>query len=186
MNDLIIGRTPFRGVEPSKSAATPRIVRRTLAIAVMSSAWLAGCSKSERSATAATAPATEKSAAAAATSSSAAKANTAAAPVPEPVRKVIGRWLRADGGYVLELRGADLSGVLDAGYFNPKPINVSRAIWMQGANGFQVVVELNDVGYPGATYVLSHDQKTDRLVGQYTQPAMQQSFDIEFVRQPKP
>ena len=106
--------------------------------------------------------------------------------VPEPVQKVIGKWMRSDGGYILEIRGADLSGVLDAGYFNPKPINVSRAIWMQGSAGFQIVVELNDVGYPGATYVLSHDARTDRLVGQYNQPAMQQSFDIDFVRQPKP
>lgn len=108
-----------------------------------------------------------------------------APPVPEPVRKVMGKWMRSDGGYVLEIRGADLSGVLDASYFNPKSIHVSRAIWMQGAEGFQIVVELNDVGYPGATYVLSHDAKGDRLVGKYNQPAMQQSFDIEFVRQPK-
>lgn len=105
--------------------------------------------------------------------------------VPEPVRKLLGRWVRADGGYVLELRKADLSGVLEAGYFNPKSIHVSRAIWMQGANGFQVVVELNDVGYPGATYMLTHESQTDRLVGKYTQPAMQQSFDIEFTRQPQ-
>jgi hypothetical protein len=114
------------------------------------------------------------------------KTAAAAAAVPDPVRKLLGKWLRADGGYVLELRSAELSGVLQAAYFNPKSINVSRAIWMQGPTGFQVVVELNDVGYPGATYVLSHDAQADRLVGQYNQPAMQQSFDIEFVRQPKP
>ena len=112
------------------------------------------------------------------------KSPTAA--VHEAVQKLLGKWLRADGGYVLELRSADLSGVVQAAYFNPKSINVSRAIWMQGATGFQVVVELNDVGYPGATYVLSHDAQSDHLVGKYTQPAMQQSFDIEFVRQPKP
>ena len=94
--------------------------------------------------------------------------------------------MRSDGGYVLEIRSGDLSGVLDAAYFNPKPIKVSRAIWMQGPTGFQVVVELNDVGYPGATYVLSHEPQADRLVGKYNQPAMQQSFDIEFVRQPNP
>jgi len=108
---------------------------------------------------------------------------TSAAAVPEPVRKLLGRWVRADGGYVLELRNPDLSGVVEAAYFNPKSIHVSRAIWMQGPNGFQVVVELNDVGYPGATYILSHDGAADRLVGKYNQPAMQQSFDIEFTRQ---
>ena len=107
----------------------------------------------------------------------------AAAALPEPVKKMMGKWLRSDGGYVLEIKGAEVSGVLQAGYFNPKPINVSRAIWMQGAAGFQVVVELNDVGYPGATYVLTYDPQADRLAGQYNQPAMQQSFDIDFVRQ---
>jgi hypothetical protein len=113
-------------------------------------------------------------------------ATTSSSPsLPEPVRKLFGRWVREDGGYVLELRKADMSGVMEAGYFNPKPINVSRAIWMQGANGFQVIVELNDVGYPGATYVLSHEHQTDRLIGKYTQPAMQQSFDIVFTRQPQ-
>lgn len=108
-----------------------------------------------------------------------------ASAVPETVRKLLGRWMRSDGGYTLELRSADLSGVLDAGYFNPKSIKVSRAVWMQGGGGFQVAVELNDVGYPGATYLLNYDATSDRLVGKYTQPAMQQSFDIEFVRQPK-
>jgi hypothetical protein len=84
------------------------------------------------------------------------------------------------------LRNPELSGVLEADYFNPKPIRVSRAIWMQGGAGLQVAVELNDVGYPGATYLLTYDPQGDRLVGQYTQPQMQQSFDIEFMRQPKP
>ena len=110
----------------------------------------------------------------------------AAPAVPEAVKKLLGRWMRSDGGYVLELRNPDLSGVLEASYFNPKPIKVSRAIWMQGAAGLQVMVELNDVGYPGATYVLNHDAQSDRLVGKYTQPAMQQTFDIEFERQAKP
>jgi hypothetical protein len=118
-------------------------------------------------------------------SAAAGPASTASKAVPEAVKNFFGKWMRSDGGYVLEIRGADLSGVVDAAYFNPKSIHVSRAIWMQGPAGFQVVVELNDVGYPGATYVLSHDSKTDRLVGQYNQPAMQQSFEIEFMRQPK-
>ncbi len=141
---------------------------------------LGGCKKNESAATSASpavkAPAAENTAAVA----------KATATVPDGVKKLLGRWVRVDGGYALELRNPDVSGALEAGYFNPKPIKVSRAIWMQGGSGLQVVVELNDVGYPGATYVLSHDAQTDRLVGQYTQPAMQQSFDIEFIRQNAP
>lgn len=130
-------------------------------------------------------PSGEADAKAAAAPPAKAAAPAPAAGVPEPVRKLLGRWLRSDGGYTLELRSAELSGVVDAGYFNPKSIRVSRAVWMQGGGGFQVAVELNDVGYPGATYLLTYDAQNDRLAGQYTQPAMQQTFDVEFVRQPK-
>jgi hypothetical protein len=98
---------------------------------------------------------------------------------------MIGRWLRSDGTYALEIRGAEKGGVVQAAYFNPKSIHVSRAIWMRGPEGLQVIVELNDVGYPGATYVLSHDTAEDRLFGKYNQPQMGQSFDVDFVRQKK-
>jgi hypothetical protein len=40
-----------------------------------------------------------------------------------------GRWVRPDGGYVIEVRDAQAGGRLDAAYFNPRPINVSRAEW---------------------------------------------------------
>src|SRR5262249_38088077 len=38
-----------------------------------------------------------------------------------------GRWFRLDGGYVLEIRGVDASGKMDASYLNPRPINVAKA-----------------------------------------------------------
>ena len=148
-----------------------RWFRGIFPVAVIALAGVSSCKKD------APVTATPSASVAASSTSAASKA------VPDAVKNFFGKWMRADGGYVLEIRGADLSGVLDAAYFNPKSIHVSRAIWMQGPAGFQVVVELNDVGYPGATYVLTHDAKGDRLVGQYNQPAMQQSFDIEFVRQ---
>ncbi|MBI5693894.1 MAG: hypothetical protein HZC55_27795 [Verrucomicrobia bacterium] len=116
---------------------------------------------------------------AAATAPAAAPADAGA---PPEVQKMLGRWLRSDGTYELELKGADKSGVVQAAYFNPRSINVSRAIWMRGAEGLQIVVELNDVGYPGATYVLSHDAKDDRLFGKYNQPQMGQTFEVDFVR----
>lgn len=141
-------------------------------------AGLASCKKAEPAASVAAAPAE--------VASPVSRPAPAPSTLPDAVRKLFGRWLREDGGYVLELRGGDLSGVLQASYFNPKSINVSRAVWIQGGAGLQVAVELTDVGYPGATYVLTYDAQADRLAGQYKQPAMQQSFDVEFVRQPKP
>lgn len=147
------------------------------ALGLLALGLTAGCGRREETpAAAAPAPAAAPQPAAPAPAARPASA-------PKEVQALLGRWLRSDGGYSLELRSADASGVMEAAYFNPKPIKVSRAIWMRGAQGLQVMVELNDVGYPGATYVLSPDTTGDRLGGQYTQPAMQQSFDIEFVRQ---
>lgn len=169
-------------VEGASGVELSRIARRRRLMPVLALALvtvLAACSKAPSDS-----PAKSSGPAPAPAASTAAPAAPAPA-VPETVRKLLGRWMRSDGGYTLELRSADLSGVLDAGYFNPKSIRVSRAVWMQGGGGFQVAVELNDVGYPGATYLLNYDATSDRLVGKYTQPAMQQSFDIEFVRQPK-
>ena len=50
-------------------------------------------------------------------------------PAPEAApnvefEKLKGKWLRPDGGYILEIRSATAEGKLEAGYFNPGPINV--------------------------------------------------------------
>lgn len=168
---------PFGDRLPPRSALRPWMsLGAVLGLVVV----LGGCRKAEPAAKSEAATKTEAAAKPEAVAPASAKP---AAAVPEPVRKLLGKWLRSDGGYVLELKNPDLSGVIEAAYFNPKSIHVSRAIWMQGGGGFQVMVELNDVGYPGATYVLDYNPEADRLAGKYNQPAMQQSFDIEFVRQ---
>lgn len=120
-------------------------------------------------------------------------AGTAAAPTAptaasQPVQigpgQLIGRWLRPDGGYVLEIRSAAADGRLDAGYFNPGPINVARAetSWENGK--LKAFVELRDVNYPGSTYTLYYQTAPERLTGFYYQAALGQTFEVEFVRQP--
>jgi hypothetical protein len=104
-----------------------------------------------------------------------------AAPGPEP-SKLLGRWVRPDGGYVLELSDPATDGLLKAAYFNPRPINISRAEWKYQDDRLSVFVELRDVHYPGSTYTLSYHPVTDRLVGIYFQAALQQRFEVEFER----
>ncbi len=61
-----------------------------------------------------------------------------------------GRWVRPDGGYILELREISKDGRLKAAYFNPKPINVSRAEIRSKSGKITVFMELRDVNYPGS------------------------------------
>jgi uncharacterized protein (DUF2147 family) len=93
-----------------------------------------------------------------------------------------GRWLRPDGGYVIDIRDIDASGKMDAGYFNPRPINVSQAQASREGKTTKVFIELRDVNYPGATYNLTYDAERDQLRGVYYQPAVGQSFDVVFIR----
>lgn len=96
--------------------------------------------------------------------------------------KLLGRWSRTDGDYLLELRAVDAAGKVAAGYFNPSPINVEKA--EAGAEGdkLTVFVVLRDVNYPGCTYKLAFDKEHDALVGVYFQAMQQQSYEVAFTR----
>ena len=93
-----------------------------------------------------------------------------------------GRWRRPDGGYVIEIRNVEANGKMDAGYYNPRPINVSRAEASEEGTAAKVFIELRDTNYPGSTYTLTYDPQSDQLKGVYFQAALQQSFDVVFVR----
>jgi hypothetical protein len=93
-----------------------------------------------------------------------------------------GRWLRPDGGYILEIRSVDAGGKINAVYLNPKPINVAKAEATRDGSTVKVFVELRAPGYPGSTYTLTYDPTRDQLEGIYFQAALQQRFDVMFVR----
>jgi len=101
---------------------------------------------------------------------------------PDSFQKLLGRWLRPDGGYIIEIRGIDKDGRMDAAYLNPRPIHVAQAdaAWKNGS--LQVFIELRDTGYPGSTYTLDYNPAQDALAGIYFQAAMNQSFQVVFVR----
>ena len=93
-----------------------------------------------------------------------------------------GRWLRPDGGYVLEIRAVDPSGKIDGVYLNPKPINIAKAEATRDGSTVKVFVELRAPNYPGSTYTLTYDQEHDQLRGNYFQAVEQQNFNVFFVR----
>jgi hypothetical protein len=96
--------------------------------------------------------------------------------------KLKGRWLRDSGGYTIDIRGVEPGGKMEAAYFNPKSIHVAKAEASQQGGVLNVFVELRDVNYPGSTYTLAYDAKSDRLVGRYYQAVARETFDVYFVR----
>jgi hypothetical protein len=108
---------------------------------------------------------------------------TAVAAASNPLfEKLKGKWLRPDGGYVLEILSVESSGKIEAEYSNPRPIHVSKAEASQDGGATKVFVELRDVNYPGCTYTLTYDPGSDQLAGIYYQAAIQQQFEVSFER----
>ena len=101
---------------------------------------------------------------------------------PEAFESVAGRWLRPDGGYILELSRPSPGKKFKATYLNPRPIQVATTRVTHEGTAIRVFVELLDVGYPGSYYDLVYDPAGDRLLGIYYQAKMDATFDVVFVR----
>jgi hypothetical protein len=97
-------------------------------------------------------------------------------------RALSGRWLRPDGGYILDIRDVDARGKIEAVYLNPRSITVARTETTRNSSTLNVFVELHAPGYPGSTYTLTYDPTRDQPAGIYFQAALQQRFDMVFVR----
>ena len=110
------------------------------------------------------------------------KAEASAAQVDNVFGALPGRWVRPDGGYVIDIRRVDAGGKLDASYANPNPLPFSRAEATREGNTIKLFFELRAGGYNGSTYSLSFDPASDTLRGVYFQAVAQQKFDIYFTR----
>ena len=100
----------------------------------------------------------------------------------EQLAKLVGQWIRPDGGYILDIREVLPGGEVDAAYYNPRQINVSEARLSSKEKMPYLFIELRDKGYPGATYDLVYVEDQDALVGVYYQPSVDQRFEVIFVR----
>ena len=94
-----------------------------------------------------------------------------------------GRWLRSDGTYIIEIFSIKADGIMDAGYFNPNPINVGKSGWSvrEGEIVFEII--LKDINYPGSKYNLIYDKLNNSLSGNYFQAVQGINYDVVFLRQ---
>ena len=106
----------------------------------------------------------------------------AAAEAQNDFKALIGRWVRNDAGYVIEIRSIDAEGKMEAGYYNPRPIHVSVAKATREDAGIKIFIELRDRGYPGSTYTLVYVPQNNLLVGFYYQAGLGQNFEVLFTK----
>lgn len=99
--------------------------------------------------------------------------------------KIIGEWLRTDSDYMIKIAAVNDDGLLLAQYFNPNPINVSKAEWLSSDGFIKIYLELRDENYPGSNYNLTYLPDRDILAGDYYQAIEGLTFYVEFSRYSK-
>jgi hypothetical protein len=115
-------------------------------------------------------------------SSAAARSGTQAAPAAAEPARLVGQWMRTDSEYVIAIEKASADGKLAARYLNPQPIHVSKAQWLKSGPRLQLMVEMQDRGYPGSNYELDYDAAHDTLFGTYHHLGINQDFQVSFYR----
>ena len=94
---------------------------------------------------------------------------------------LLGRWLRPDGNYVIQINSIDKNNKVDAQYFNPRPIKIAHAELIPDKS-YRIFIEFDDEGYKGSTYDLFYDPVNDTLTGKYFQATYGQTYQIGFIR----
>ncbi|MCX6901257.1 MAG: hypothetical protein NT105_21480 [Verrucomicrobia bacterium] len=107
-------------------------------------------------------------------------ASAPAAATAADYQPLVGRWARTDGDYMIEIKNIAADGKAEAGYFNPRPINVARAEASRDGGVLRLFMELRDSGYPGCLYKLTFDKAASRLTGTYFQAAQNETYEVTF------
>jgi len=97
--------------------------------------------------------------------------------------KLTGKWMRADGTYLLTIDKIYPNGLIDAHYFNPASIYIKESkIRLIDNNQIEIFIKFQDKRYPGSYYQLVYDQMNNILKGIYYHAILKQSFNIYFIK----
>jgi hypothetical protein len=103
-------------------------------------------------------------------------------PAGEDPVNLLGKWVRTDASFTIEVISVDKNGTAKAAYFNPNPIHVGSAKWEVYKAQLYLYVEMQDVNYPGSNYTLIYDPISEKLTGSYYQAVAGQTYTVEFVK----
>ena len=101
---------------------------------------------------------------------------------PQDKNALVGDWVRTDASYLIKIKSIKDDGILEANYFNPRPINVESATFEESYGNLKIILVLRDVNYPGSKYSLNYLPDRDMLAGEYFQAVEGLTFYVEFAR----
>jgi hypothetical protein len=93
-----------------------------------------------------------------------------------------GVWGRIDGLGEINISQVMDNGLLKATFYNPKLVNIEKAIWTNSSEVLRIYILLREDSYPGSGFSLNYSSEKDLLVGFYYDALVNESYAVTFKR----
>lgn len=93
-----------------------------------------------------------------------------------------GVWGRTDGEGEINISGVLDNGLLTAKFYNPKSINIEKAVWTNSSDVLRIYILFREDDYPGSSFSLNYIAEKDLLIGVYFDALTNESYTVTFKR----
>jgi hypothetical protein len=93
-----------------------------------------------------------------------------------------GVWGRADGPGEINISEVLDNGVLKTTFYNPKLINIEKAVWTNSSDVLRIYILLRDDSNPDSSFSLNYLPEKDLLIGVYFDGLTKESYAVTFKR----
>jgi hypothetical protein len=93
-----------------------------------------------------------------------------------------GVWGRMDGTGEINISEVHDNGLLVAKFYNPKLINVEKAVWTNSSDVLRIYILFREDNYPGSSLSLNYMAEKDLLLGVYFDALTDRSYTVSFKR----
>jgi hypothetical protein len=93
-----------------------------------------------------------------------------------------GVWGRSDAADEINISEILNNGLLKATFYNPKMINIEKAVWTNSSDVLRIYILLREDKYPGSSFSLNYLPEKDLLLGVYFDALTNESHAVTFNR----
>lgn len=103
-------------------------------------------------------------------------------PQRQGVNLLKGIWGRTEGPGEINISEVVDNGVLKATFYNPKLINIEKAVWTNSSDVLRIYILLREDNYLGSSFSLNYIAEKDILLGVYFDALTNESYTTSFKR----
>jgi hypothetical protein len=93
-----------------------------------------------------------------------------------------GVWGRTDAVGEINISEILDNGLLKTTFYNPKMINIEKAIWTNSSDVLRIYILFREDKYPGSSFSLNYLPEKDLLLGVYFDALTNESYSVAFKR----